>query len=195
MRRAVAEDPVRASGSAHGTACVAPYSIVEPWVCCNCCARAGGTRTSILVSISARVVRSVVVDPVVRGRLAVSKLRSLALADDDRATVYEALHRGCGHVLGREEVVEGAIATAGGQALDIEEVFDAPAGSGERLLWRGREVQPRRHCGTDSRSLPFSYRVLNSDAVIDRWSLCQDDYSRMFLLPSVGESVSVVLVK
>ena len=140
----VSEDSARAGRTAHGATCIAAHSIVKPGVRRKRSAGARRARASVLVAIPTRVIRRMIVDPIIRRGLAIRELRRLDFANDDRPAVYETLDSGCGLRLGREELVECTITSAGAETLDIEEVFDRPTRSSQRLLRRLGEAQPGR---------------------------------------------------
>ena len=90
------------------------------------------------------------VDPVIRSCFAVGELRRLDFPNNDGSAVDETLKGRSGNVCRREKVVVRAITAASAQPLHVEEIFDRPACSRERLLSRLREIEPGRHRSADS---------------------------------------------
>lgn len=143
VRRTVTEHSVHPRGTTHGSSGVATDGVVEPRVRRDRSAGSSRRGTTVLVPITARVVRGVVVNPVGSRGLAVGELRRLDLADEDGTAVEQALDGRRGGVLLGVEVVVCAVAAARTQALDVVDVLHRKTLAGERLLGGGGEVQTR----------------------------------------------------
>lgn len=89
-----------------------------------------------------RIKRTVKIDPVRSGIVAIGELHRAHLADNHGAHVDQPLDRRSGSIPGRIEVVVGAVAAAGLEALEVEDVLDAHAEL--VVIHRSADVTPWR---------------------------------------------------
>lgn len=145
MTRASAKYAISSSRASHTATSVATDRVVQPRVRSDTGPTACRATTAVLIAITSGIVWRVQIDPVLGGLFAISELRRLRLADEDHTTIKETLNGRCSLVLGRVEIVEGAVATSGVKALDVINILHAETKTGERFLRGGREVETRGH--------------------------------------------------
>ena len=91
MRRPVSEQPLDLRRSADRSSGIGSKGEVQPRIAPFTGTRAGGRGRRVLIAVTTRVERGMVVHPIGRSEFAIGKLRSLHLPYNDRAGINQSL--------------------------------------------------------------------------------------------------------